>query len=267
MTVFRPSGAWPRAWQFALTGLFFGLAAPVWYLVLWQLQTTHAVTVPDAIATIAEHGSVWVTVTIPGLGLLAALGWVLGRREDELVARSLTDSLTGLPNLAGHTACFDVELARAARDHAPLSLLLIDVDRLKAINDQHGHAAGDAALRLVAHALERSCRVTDHAARVGGDEFAVLASGAGIRDSVALAERIRATVEALSATGEVSVACPTVSIGVTDLESAGTTDPELLRASADEALYRAKAAGRDRVAAGARRPGHAPLIGRRLALS
>lgn len=265
MTFLRHADPWPRAWRFALAGIGFGLAAPLWYLVSWQLQTSHSLSTNEVIEELTAHASVWVAVTLPGLSILAILGWVLGRREDQLVARSVTDSLTGLPNLAGHDARFQVELARAARDHAPLSLLMVDVDRLKAINDQFGHAGGDAALRLVAEALRRSCRVTDHAARIGGDEFAVLASGAGLRESLALADRIRANVDALAAAGATSIACPTVSVGVADLDSAGGTEPALVRACADEALYRAKAAGRDRVAAGARR-GQTMMLTRRLAI-
>jgi diguanylate cyclase (GGDEF)-like protein len=122
-----------------------------------------------------------------------------------------------------------------------LALLMIDLDRLKTINDRSGHSAGDKALRRVASALRRTCRATDVAARYGGDEFIVLAPGATAAQAMELAERIRVAARRSDPVSPISV-----SIGITDLTRAPDHTAEALRDSADRALYEAKSAGRDR---------------------
>ena len=246
MTAARRISPLPRRWSFALAGLLLGVGATFSYLVVWHLQTESNLTPGDAIVYVASHGRVWLLATLPGLLGVAWLGWTIGRRQDQLLEQSRTDPLTELPNLAGHRARLVEELARASRHGTPLSLLLVDVDHLKAINDDRGHAAGDEALRRVAEAMRRSCRATDHAARVGGDEFAILASGAGLGEALSLAERVRASVRFVGRAPHRGVG-DTVSIGVADVASVGKLDAAALRAAADAALYRAKATGRDRV--------------------
>jgi len=257
MTVSRRIPPIPRRWRFALAGLAIGVGATLSYLVVWNLQTDPAATLAESIAFVLAHVRVWLFATLPGLVALTWLGWSIGRRQDELVEQSRTDSLTELSNLAGHRARLGEEIARATRHGTPLSLLLVDVDHLKAINDERGHAAGDDALRTVSEALRRSCRTTDHAARIGGDEFAVLAAGAPLQEAVALAERIRANLRQFQRSRDPS-ARATVSIGVADLASVGPLPQSqqgaaqaagAMRSSADAALYAAKEAGRDRVAA------------------
>jgi diguanylate cyclase (GGDEF)-like protein len=169
-------------------------------------------------------------------------GWLFGRQEDHLRRVSVTDPLTGLPNRRELDQRMELELARAARHGTPLSLLLVDVDRLKDINDRHGHRKGDRALQAVAAALSGSCRAIDVPARMSGDEFAVLVPGAHARDAVQLAARVHAFLRLVGAVGGERVS---VSIGIADLDSAGGRD---LVDAADTALYRAKAAGRDRFA-------------------
>lgn len=240
MTSPRAARTWPRRITYPLAGLAIGVAGPLSYLILWNLATSPGATIAMALSEVLAHGTTWLAVTLPGIVALGGIGWIFGRRHDALVAQSLTDSLTELPNLAGHRARLSHEMERASRLGTPLSLLLVDVDRLKEVNDRHGHAAGDEAIRLVAESLRQSCRTTDHAARVGGDEFAVVVAGARARDALALAERIRAYLAGRPRG-------VTVSIGVADLDSIRSLDPEALRAVADEALYRAKAQGRDRV--------------------
>src|SRR3954468_1899233 len=133
------------------------------------------------------------------VALTTVLGWVVGRKEDLLETLSVTDPLTGLANRRRMLAAFGDELNRSARYGTPLALLLIDLDRLKEINDRRGHAQGDRALQLVADSLRRSCRATDLAARTGGDEFLVLAVETSAGEALALAHRICATVRRLGA--------------------------------------------------------------------
>jgi diguanylate cyclase (GGDEF)-like protein len=190
------------------------------------------------------------------VALTTVLGWLVGRKEDLLEALSVTDPLTGLANRRRLLAAFGDELNRSARYGTPLALLLIDLDRLKEINDRRGHAQGDRALQLVAESLRRSCRATDLAARTGGDEFLVLAVNTSAGEALALAHRVGATVRRLGAAGneketgkEKTMPPPevTVSIGVADLDDITLPTFLSLHAAADAALYAAKAAGRDRV--------------------
>ena len=186
--------------------------------------------------------------------LTTVLGWLVGRKEDLLEALSVTDPLTGLANRRRLLAAFGDELNRSARYGTPLALLLIDLDRLKEINDRRGHAQGDRALQLVAESLRRSCRATDLAARTGGDEFLVLAVNTSAGEALALAHRVCATVRRLGAAAndkEKTMPAPevTVSIGVADLDDITLPTFLSLHAAADAALYAAKAAGRDRVLA------------------
>jgi diguanylate cyclase len=184
------------------------------------------------------YAALWLVIA----SLLVIGGWLFGRQEDRLRRISLTDPLTGLANRRELEHRMTVERARAARDRSPLSLVLVDVDRLKAINDRGGHRMGDRALVAVADALRGSCRATDVPARLGGDEFAVLAPATAARDATQLAARLQAILRLI---GSIDGERVSVSIGVADLDSAVGHD---LFDAADLALYRAKADGRDRIA-------------------
>jgi len=105
----------------------------------------------------------------------ALFGGVLGHYADQLARLAATDSLTGLFNTRVFHERLRQELGRAARYREPLSLLMVALDGLKRVNDQYGHAAGDAALRSVARAIRAGLREIDFGARLGGDEFGVLA--------------------------------------------------------------------------------------------
>jgi diguanylate cyclase (GGDEF)-like protein len=125
-----------------------------------------------------------------------------------------------------------------------LSLLLVDVDRLKRINDTHGHEAGDAALLLVAEAMRACSRETDTVARFGGDEFAWLAPFANASEAVELASRIRGELDSRRRPAGIDDVV-TVSVGVTDLTAVTQRTPSELYRAADYALYEAKRRGRN----------------------
>jgi diguanylate cyclase (GGDEF)-like protein len=152
------------------------------------------------------------------------------------------DALTELLNRRGFDEIFDIELERARRSDTPLSLLLGDLDHFKRLNDDHGHPAGDAELQRVARTLRVTKRRFDIAARVGGEEFALLAPDCDEQGAYVLAERMRAEVDLGPAHGGRTL---TISFGVATFPRHGESADDLLRA-ADRALYVAKGLGRNR---------------------
>jgi diguanylate cyclase (GGDEF)-like protein len=244
------SARWPRRLAYPMIGLLFALAAPVGLLTLQSALARRAPTVAWLIQELRAQPLVYGYLLFSTLLMMVCLGWILGRKEDLLEAMTVTDPLTGLANRRRLRTQFAEELNRAYRYRTPLALLLIDLDRLKQINDEAGHAAGDRALGLIAEALRRSCRTTDLAARHGGDEFVVLAVNTTATEALALAHRIRANVRRVGA-GQIKgdkgePLRLSVSIGAADLDGALAPNFEGLHAAADRALYQAKAEGRDR---------------------
>ncbi|WP_198370796.1 GGDEF domain-containing protein [Roseomonas rosulenta] len=211
----------------------------------------------DVLATI-ERGTaletsieswVWVAVDalLPVFFLLLIEGW---RRRDALEARlaeqSETDPLTGLPNRRGFSALAGAALAAVRRHGEPCVVVALDLDRFKAINDGHGHAAGDVVLRGVAAAIRASVRGRDVAGRLGGEEFALLLPGDDVADAVSVAERLRALVRATVPHPAGGDAAVTLSAGVA-VVGAAPAGIDAALAAADRALYEAKRQGRDRV--------------------
>jgi diguanylate cyclase (GGDEF)-like protein len=174
------------------------------------------------------------------------LGMEGARRSLEWL--SLTDGLTGLANRRRFDEELPREVARAGRGNQPLALLMLDVDLLKRYNDAFGHAAGDSLLQRIATAIASATRASDLATRYGGDEFAVILPGTDAEAAARVAERIRHLVEVLAP--ETAAAAPShsasISIGIAAIRPEGDT-PEALLRRADDALYRAKAEGRNRV--------------------
>jgi diguanylate cyclase (GGDEF)-like protein len=176
----------------------------------------------------------------------ALFGFVVGRRADRLLDLSRTDPLTGLANARGFRERLEAEHARSLRYREPLSLLLIDLDGLKSINDRMGHPVGDLALLRLAAAIRDGARASDLGARYGGDEFVLLAPSTGSAAAAALAERIRRRV----AEDEGDGLAVTASVGVATFDPAGPAGAALgLMDAADAALYRAKRSGGNCVAA------------------
>jgi two-component system, cell cycle response regulator len=163
-------------------------------------------------------------------------------REKSLRADAMTDPLTGLANYRSFSQSLERELERSRRYKLPLSLITLDLDHLKVINDEHGHDAGNEAIRLAARVLTGAVRKFEVVARQGGDEFAVILPSTGAADAQQLAERLRGEIGAQTVQGMRLSA----SIGVASWNKTSLDAAALVKAS-DEALYRAKRAGRDRV--------------------
>ena len=177
----------------------------------------------------------------------------LEQERDELIARlqtlSNTDFLTGLPNRRAFMLAAERELAQARRHGSDLVLILLDVDHFKQFNDTHGHAAGDAALVAVGEVVRSTLRAGDLAARLGGEEFVVLLNHSSPGQGAAFAERLRAAIAAalITVAGRDAPARVTASLGLAAVPAGQGELDELLHL-ADQAMYRAKNSGRDRVA-------------------
>lgn len=159
---------------------------------------------------------------------------------------AMVDALTGCLNRRGWTACLRAEERRCARHGLDAVVVIVDLDGLKAINDRFGHAVGDDVITLLGSVASSSMRTTDFIARLGGEEFAAMFSGT-IDEGVLVAERVRVAFETAARTVSGRYVGATVSVGVAAHPAPTNIDAMLARA--DEALYRAKAAGRNRVEA------------------
>lgn len=157
-----------------------------------------------------------------------------------------TDPLTNLPNRRFFDENAKIEIERVRRFGGPMSVLMLDLDRFKLINDTHGHLAGDAVLKKVAARCKTAVRGSDLLARIGGEEFVALLPGTDEAGAIFLAEKLRSIVEDLRIRTAAGMLRVTISIGVT---SVGPKDRSISSAiqRADKALYAAKNAGRNRV--------------------
>jgi diguanylate cyclase (GGDEF)-like protein len=170
---------------------------------------------------------------------------VEARYHEEVYQLATHDALTELCNRRHFTELVDKEIARSLRHGRPLVMAIIDVDLFKPVNDRHGHIAGDGVLRQLAGIVRGFVRGEDAAARIGGEEFAVLLPETGVDEALAFAERLR---EAVAAETFVLGGEPhriTISLGLAAL-APGRSDRSALMKAADAALYRAKDEGRNR---------------------
>jgi diguanylate cyclase (GGDEF)-like protein len=169
---------------------------------------------------------------------------VLHKKLEELAA---LDELTHLLNRRFGVRRLREEFSRSTRHGVPLSVIMLDIDRFKAVNDTYGHDAGDAVLRSVASILEANVRSGDIACRYGGEEFLIVAPGMGLNDARKVTDRLRRTVETRAIEWRDQVLHVTVSAGVATWPVTRPSVPEELVTAADNALYHAKESGRDRV--------------------
>ncbi len=170
---------------------------------------------------------------------------------ERLERLSRTDGLTGMLNKRGLMERLQTEFERVKRYGGSISLLICDIDDFKYVNDLYGHSAGDNYLKLIAQAMYNSIRSADIIGRFGGDEFMVILQGVEREEALKLAERIRSIVENTILKADIMRSVKsTVSIGVATFDSTGSysvTTPEELIKAADEALYKAKNRGKNRV--------------------
>lgn len=168
------------------------------------------------------------------------------RTADQLEHNATVDALTGLANRRAFDARLAEEVARVDRYGGDLSLLMIDIDGFKGVNDTAGHLAGDEVLRTLAALLGEGVRETDMASRYGGDEFALVLTGTAKTQAFAVAEKLRLAVLDVRTRHETSLMRVSVSVGVASLGASTRTPIELIEA-ADKALYHAKREGRNQV--------------------
>ena len=198
---------------------------------------------------------VTMAVNLTVIYLLAGIGSIVGREQrrsrDAALRLSAIDALTGLYNRSFFFVALEREIARSERSGRGFCLIMLDLDELKAVNDRHGHHAGDAVLRAVAETVKSGIRKIDVAARYGGDEFVALLPETDPTGGWVLAEKIRLGVAEQGVPG-VEMR-PTVSVGVVSYPTDGRT-PDALMLSADRAMYVSKRGGKNRVARASAEP-------------
>ena len=195
----------------------------------------------DVVAFVRYQGGGLVAIVLASA--LSAWRTALGEaqlRVEQAERDSLTDLLTGQPNRRALQLAVHRELARSRRSGAPFSLILLDIDSFKVLNDVHGHGVGDAVLMELALELRDGLRAGDELGRWGGEEFLLVAPATGPEDALQLAERLRGRLEALAW----QVGRVTASFGVTTYRRGDGLEHLFKRA--DDALYRAKELGRNR---------------------
>ena len=171
----------------------------------------------------------------------------LKRSNELLLELSNTDHLTGLFNRRYMMEALDKEVQRSVRKGGNLSLIMLDIDHFKQVNDGYGHLQGDVVLQKVASQLQKELRSYDCAARYGGEEFVAILPDSTLKESVFVADRIRLAVQGTRYGGQLAKLSLTVSLGVAAFSKEHSQTVDGFIKQADDALYRAKANGRNRV--------------------
>lgn len=194
--------------------------------------------------------------------VVMAMGFVIMTREaadQRNRVLAMSDELTGLDNRRSLMAGLGQQAAQARRIGMPLSVLVIDIDRFKAVNDTFGHVSGDVAIRTVSAVMRGTLRDQDVLGRLGGEEFLAILPATPAAGAVAIAERLRMAVESTRCEAADGRPMPiTISIGLHEFDPRGQVEIEEVMRAADSALYRAKADGRNRVVTAGFVPGFSP---------
>jgi diguanylate cyclase (GGDEF)-like protein len=227
-------------------------AGPYVYVILLTARDRHE----DMLAALDADVDEFLTKPLDSGELRARLrsgARLLGLQEslletqEALRYQATHDDLTGLWNRGMVRKQLDAEIGRAKRGGRPVAVVLADVDHFKQVNDTHGHAAGDVVLREAATRMRSAIRAYDSIGRYGGEEFLIVLPDCDTGAAVVIAERARASVGRPVRVNELDLPM-SISLGVASLPK-GSDDRDALIRAADEALYRAKAGGRNRVAA------------------
>ncbi|MCW2966673.1 MAG: diguanylate cyclase and metal dependent phosphohydrolase [Solirubrobacteraceae bacterium] len=244
---FNHSQASPYALIYIWVGFdaFFFLKRRAAFCHLLFVGAGYAFALSVGTSTGEANGARWM-LTIGTVGVVATLADLLRERSDRLISRlgdaARTDSLTGLLNRRGFEERMASELERARRAQSSVSLVVGDLDHFKMVNDSYGHQSGDDALRQFSRLAEETKRTIDAAARIGGEEFALVLPHTDEHGAYLMAERLRRRVRQASAADGPEL---TMSFGVATFPAHGASAQRLLR-SADQAMYLAKRLGRDR---------------------
>ncbi len=234
-----------RRLSYAAFGAATSIAAPAGLLVLRRLSGMASSVADELVLNRVTYAYVLLASAVA----FTLFGYIIGRQTDALRALATTDSLTGLLNRRAMEDQLRHEYERARRYLMPLSVLIIDVDGLKRINDIGGHAAGDAILHGTATAIQQTLRASDAGGRWGGDEFVIVAPHTSRESARLLARRVASQIAMRARTERLAA---TASIGVATLEpdAQGPAAARSLIEEADRSLYEAKQKGRGRLSAG-----------------
>ena len=219
-----------------ISAVFMGTAAMIFFF-----KYQH---VPDMMQPIPIANIALMSLTILAFSHIYEI--TREQSESRLLKMAQTDPLTGLANRTRLSDVFDQERKRSLRNGTPLSMLVLDLDHFKQVNDQHGHEAGDLALIQVANILRASLRATDLATRLGGEEFAILLTDTTADQAHSVADKIRHAIESTPVPYQDNSVRLTVSGGIAQFGHDGA-DLRSLIGRADQFLYHAKDSGRNRI--------------------
>ncbi|OUS40926.1 hypothetical protein A9R00_03535 [Oleispira antarctica] len=226
-----------------LLGRWLGLWVSISFMTLaFIIYIVHSFIEKDVLDTLAISNLALAATAVLVFSHVYEVSRVDAHRK--LLHLATTDNLTSLANRARFLDVFERERNHAARNKSDLSLLLLDLDHFKQVNDLHGHDVGDEVLKYVSAIISQRLRKTDLACRMGGEEFAVLLPGTDLDRAIMVAENIRKNISDLPYTKGDKIVSLSVSIGVSEYGFDGR-DLESLYAIADGHLYKAKASGRN----------------------
>lgn len=212
------------------------------YLYIGYASYSTAIFVPETFTTLMAKFSPFLLVAY----VTSMLASDILNAKKKITILSQTDELTGLLNMRAFNALMEKEIATAERYRQPFTVVMVDVDNLKTINDRYGHPAGSRLIIVIADAIRNCVRSTDVLARYGGDEFIALLTHTSAEQARHAAERIRSAIDNTSYDMDGKRISSTVSIGIASFPDCVTEAKQVLN-KADVALYRSKNTGRNRV--------------------
>jgi diguanylate cyclase (GGDEF)-like protein len=221
-------------------GLLLALGAPIgWIITQWLAGR-------DPFDTDLVDSLVYSYIIITTSIIFSALGYAIGKREQMITDLALTDELTALYNKRYFKNRLEQEFKRHQRSASPFSVILIDLDFFKRVNDQFGHPAGDEVLKNISSIIMANCRTNEIAARVGGEEISIIACDCDLEAACLLADRIRLAIEHSISNWQGKKIKITASFGVATASKASNNAWNTYQ-DADRALYKAKQTGRNKI--------------------